>query len=233
MNKSAWLAGALLSLAAMPALPEGGLDSFFDEPGTYPDFTRYRPFHLQLFGGLTLTQGQIERDLENGWNAGLGLTWYPTSHLPLGIRVDGLYNQLSGRGSLLQRASTRFNTPVNESTTRIWGADADLEIDLGHGPYVRPYLLVGVGWYNEQDTYRQVTTVSGTECDPLGCGPGSQRQSSIVARDTTGVHFAKNAGLGVELGMGTGSLFIEARYLRINPSARRADFIPIRFGLRF
>lgn len=58
--------------------------------------------------------------------------------------------------------------------------------------------------------------------------------TAIVSRSSTGLRFAKDAGIGVEIAPGNDtSFFVDARYLRINPSQRKFDFIPISFGLRF
>jgi opacity protein-like surface antigen len=203
---------------------------------TYPDdiSLRYHPFRFHVDGGGTITQQSNDTSLDNGWNVGAGFTWYPTSVLPVGIRVDGTYNHFDGRGALLQQASAYYGTRVDNATERIWGGDVDLELDLNFSPYVRGYLLAGGGWYRQQTTYRQINYTSGVVCDWWGCGPGSIGVSGIVARNQTNWQFAKNAGLGLEFAMAPHvSFFVEARYMRINPNNAKDDFLPIRAGLRF
>jgi hypothetical protein len=194
----------------------------------------YHPFRLQIDGGGTITQQTNDKDLDNGWNAGLGLTWFPTSLLPLGIRVDGTYNHFNARTPLLQQASATYGTLVNNGTERVYGGDVDLELDLNFSYYWRMYLLAGGGWYREQDTFRQFNYNGAVFCGWWGCGPGYVGTRSIVARNTTDWQFAKNAGLGFEFAMGPrASFFVEARYMRINPNNAKDDFLPIRAGLRF
>jgi opacity protein-like surface antigen len=232
MNKAIWALGALLPLAA--ATPTLARDQLVRDQNDYADFDRYRPFRFQLEGGATVTQGTEEQKLNNGWNVGAGFTWYPTSNLPLGLRVDGSYSGFDARGAYLSQVAAQLQKPVNEGTVKIWGADVDLELDLKIGPTVKLYLLAGVGWYDEQDTFREERRVPGLECDWFGCVHGTTTVSSIVARNTTGIHSAKNAGLGVQFALGERvSFFMDARYLRISPKARKRDFLPIRFGLRF
>lgn len=198
------------------------------------DGFHYHPFRFHIDGGGTITQRASENNFDNGWNVGAGFTWYPTSLLPLGLRVDGTYNEFKARGQLLQQASQTYMTPVDEGTQKIWGGDADLELDLHFSPYVRGYLLAGGGWYRQQTTFRQTNYTSAFVCDWYGCGPGYYGTRSIVARYNTDWHFAPNAGLGLEFAMGPrASFFVEARYLRIYPNSSKADFLPIRAGLRF
>jgi opacity protein-like surface antigen len=195
---------------------------------------RYHPFRFHVDGGGTITQRSSEDYYKNGWNVGAGLTWYPTSHLPLGLRVDGTYNEFDARNLLLQQASQTYMTPVDSGTQKIWGGDVDLELDLHFSPYVRGYLLAGGGWYRQQTTFRQTNYTPGYGCDWWGCGPGYYRGTGIVARNNTDWHFARNAGLGLEFAMGPiTSFFVEARYMRINPNDAKSDFLPIRAGLRF
>ena len=195
---------------------------------------RYHPFRFHIDGGGTITQRSSENYYDNGWNVGAGFTWYPTSVLPLGLRVDGTYNEFKVRNLLLQQASETYMTPVDNGTQKIWGGDTDLELDLHFSPSVRGYLLAGGGWYRQQTTFRQTNYTPGFGCNWWGCGAGYYRSTDIVARYNTDWHFARNAGLGLEFAMGPiASFFVEARYMRINPNDSKSDFLPIRAGLRF
>jgi hypothetical protein len=203
-------------------------------PGPPANGFHYHPFRFQIDGGGTITQQTNDKNLDNGWNAGFGFTWFPTSLLPLGIRVDGTYNHFDARSPLLQQASATYGTRVDNGTERVYGGDTDLELDLNFSPYVRAYLLAGGGWYREQDTFRQINYTGAVFCGWWGCGPGYIGTRGIVARNTTDWQFAKNAGLGFEFAMGPqASFFVEARYMRINPNNAKDDFLPIRAGLRF
>jgi len=55
----------------------------------------------------------------------------------------------------------------------IYGADADLQLDLAaRSSRAKMYLFGGAGWYGEQTYLRQVSLEYGTFCDPYFCGPG-------------------------------------------------------------
>jgi hypothetical protein len=205
------------------------------DQSTYENYGfQYHPFRFHINGGGTITQRANNTLLDNGWNAGLGLTWFPSSHLPIGVRVDGTYMEFSGRPDLLNDASSTYGTRVDEATQKMWGGDVDLEIDLPLSPYVRMYLLAGGGWYRQQTTYRQRNYYKGLLCDWWGCEYGYYGVDSIVARNTTDWHFAKNAGVGFEFAMSSmSSFYVEARYMRLNPVDAHSDFLPIRVGLRF
>ncbi len=221
---------------APPPPPPAANPQWVHSESTYPGGGgfKYHPFRFHIDGGGTLTQNSNDTLLDNGWNAGLGLSWFPSSHLPLGIRVDGTYNEFDARPGLLNQAAAIYGTRVDNGTRKMWGGDVDLELDLHLSPYVRAYLLAGGGWYKQQDTFRQVNLYPGYICDWWGCGPGYYGVNSIVARNTTDWHFAKNAGFGLEFAMGPRtSFFVEARYMRLNPSDAKSDYIPIKAGLRF
>jgi len=195
---------------------------------------KYHPFVFHLDGGGTITQRTNATYLNNGWNAGAGFTWYPTSYVPLGLRLDGTYNQFTGRTPLLNEASATYQTRIDNATQKMWGGDIDLEIDLHLSPYMRMYFLAGGGWYRQQTTYRQVNYVNGYICSWYWCAPGYLGVSGIVARNSTDWHFARNAGFGLEFAVSPRtSFFVEARYMRLNPYSQRSDFLPIRAGLRF
>lgn len=221
--------------AQSPPPRQYGQPQWVHSESTYPDGGfKYHPFRFHVDGGGTITQKTSETYLDNGWNVGAGFTWYPTSYLPLGFRFDGTYNEFGARTALLDAASATYQTRVDSATQKMWGGDADLELDLNFSPYVRAYLLAGGGWYRQQTTYRQTNYTNGFICDWWGCGPGYFGVTGIVARNLTEWHFARNAGLGLEFAMGPRtSFFVEARYMRLDPSAAKSDFLPIRAGLRF
>ena len=235
MKKYVCTLGTLLPLLlAAPAM--AGSDDEYDYPyPSYEDFFQYHPFHFQISGGGTITQRSAANDLKNGFNVGAGLTWYPTSNLPFGIRVDGVYSKFDARDSFLGAAQAQLQTPINNGTVKMWGGDIDAEIDFRLGPRVKAYLLAGGGWYDQQVTYRYSQAVPATLCDWWGnCYPGYANQNTVVSRNTTGMHFSKNAGFGMEFGLSQKvSFFVEARYMRLDPGIKRMDFIPIRAGLRF
>jgi opacity protein-like surface antigen len=218
-----------------PPPPPASKPQWVHSESTYPATGfRYHPFRFHIDGGSTLTQNANDTLLDNGWNAGLGLSWFPSAHLPLGIRVDGTYNEFDARPALLNQAMGTYGTRVDNGTRKMWGGDVDLELDLHLSPHIRAYLLAGGGWYKQQDNFRQVNFYPGYICDWWGCGAGYFGVSTLVARNTTDWRFAKNAGLGLEFAMSPeASFFVEARYMRLNPSDAKSDYLPIRVGLRF
>jgi opacity protein-like surface antigen len=204
------LAVALSLLAATPALAYGGGAYACDYCEEFP----YSPLRVQIAGGRTITQGWGEQYLDNGTNLGLGFTWQPTPTWPLALRVDGMYQSFDARPLLLTKAAASFGTKVDDGSVKMWGVDIDAEFDYRLTQDARLYLLVGGGWYNQQNNF--------------------EYQGTPVRRNTTGTHFAKNAGLGVEFANGgTVFFFIDVRYMRLEVSGQNLDFIPIRLGLRF
>lgn len=185
----------------------------------------YRPFRFHIDGGGTLTEKSNSEDFADGWNAGFGFTWYPTSHLPLGLRVDGTYNEFSARTPLLAQVAAANGPGVYHGFQRMYGGDTDLELDLPFSPYFHGYLLAGGGWYKQQTIFREGFGCGGWDCGNFGY---------TVGRYDSDWHFARNAGAGIEFAMGPGaSFFIEGRYMRLDPNDAKSDFIPIRAGLRF
>jgi hypothetical protein len=215
--------------------PPGWVRSVSSVYDSNADGFQYRPLRFHLDGGGTITQRSAEQDFDNGWNAGLGLTWYPTSLLPLGLRVDGTYQEFNARGLLLGQATATYGTQVDEGTLKMWGGDTDLELDLHLSHFVHTYLLAGGGWYRQQTTFRQYQYASVNFCYYWwGCGPGYLQTTATVARNLSDWHFARNAGFGLEFAMGPrASFFAEARYMRLDPTRAKSDFLPIRAGFRF
>jgi opacity protein-like surface antigen len=230
MSKSKLALAAALSLfAAAPALAQEDEDYF-----GYPYVLSYHHFRVQVEGGRTITEGSLDHYLDNGLNLGLGFTWQPIAHLPLAFRADGMYERFEMRPPLLAQASAYFGTRVDEGSSKMWGGDIDAELYFPLGSAARLYLLGGAGWYDQQNSYRQLAFASGQVCGLTGCSSGVSQTSTLVGRLSTGMKFEKNAGVGMEVAIGDrASFFVDARYVRFSPSGARRDFIPIRFGVRY
>jgi hypothetical protein len=200
---------------------------------THSTGIRYHPFLMQLEGGYTITQDAAAKALDNGWNAGLGFTWFPSSALPLGFRVDGSYSRFNQTTQSLNQASQIYNANVAFGQLDSYGGDLDLELDLRLGPNVKEYFFGGVGRYREHTHFDQVTYQRGVVCY-FQCFPAYIGYVSTVAENTTGWLNSWNAGIGFEFALrDPARFFVEARYQRILPSNTMSEFVPIRFGLRF
>jgi hypothetical protein len=190
---------------------------------------KYHPIAVQIDGGYSVAAGTTSQYIDDGSNFGLGLTWFPTSALPVGIRVDGSYSWFRAKNALL---NTGNFTSGHED---FYGGDADLQLNLAHrSSAAQFYLFGGAGYYRAQTVLRQVSWVNGIVCGWYYCGPGYFPAVTAEQRTTSDWHHAWNAGIGFEIAMADGaSFFMEARYLRILPNANQTKFVPIRLGFRF
>jgi Outer membrane protein beta-barrel domain len=190
---------------------------------------KYHPFALQIDGGYSVTTGETSQNIDGGGNVGLGLSWFPTSALPVGVRVDGSYSTFRAKDQLL---NTGNFTSGHED---FYGGDADLQLNLASRSSTSQfYLLGGVGRYREQTVLRQVSWVSGTVCGFFYCWPGYFPAVTAEQRTTSDWHRAWNAGVGWQVAISDrASFFMEARYLRILPNKNQTKLVPITFGFRF
>jgi opacity protein-like surface antigen len=195
---------------------------------------KYHPLRVQIEGGYSLTTGATHQNLDNGSNVGVGVTWFPTSVLPLGLRVDGSYSSFSETSRSVNLASLATGTNASFGHAHLYGGDLDAELDLQIGSHVKEYYFGGVGMYREQTVFKQLSYESGVGCDFYECFYGYFPVTSTVERNTTGWLHSWNAGVGFEFALqDPTSFFVEARYVRIGPPGGTLDFVPIRMGLRF
>lgn len=213
-------------VASAPPTPARATTSYVLAPG--PELT-YHPFAFHIDGGYTVAAGATGNVLRDGPNAGFGLTWFPTSALPVGIRIDGSYSRFDVRHSLLDAGG------YTHGHEDIYGGDADLQVDLAHrSTRNKLYVFGGAGWYRERTRLSQISYQAGYFCDFYDCGPGYGPVLTAEARTTSPWRTAWNAGFGWETALAEhASFFLEARYMRIAPRSSQTQFVPIRLGFRF
>jgi Outer membrane protein beta-barrel domain len=85
-----------------------------------------------IAAGATIPQGDLSTDFKTGFNV-TGIIGFQPSMIPLGVRIDGAYNQMGAKGG---------------------GANAHFTSITGNLVYkfpttsFAPYLIGGAGWYN-------------------------------------------------------------------------------------
>lgn len=150
---------------------------------------------VQLGGGVAIPVGRFDSTYTSG-PSGLIAISNGGSESPLGFRLDYSYSAFEGKTI----AGKRYRDAHMNVVT------GDLVFSLHTGPYIKPYVLGGAGWY----PYREAT---------------STKRSN---------DWGANAGVGLTfpLPLGAGSGFIESRLHHVfggGVQARR--FVPIVVGV--
>ncbi|HTW38534.1 MAG TPA: hypothetical protein VMD49_08190 [Steroidobacteraceae bacterium] len=217
-----------------PSPPPGAPPPPYLLPAVIPESSRppeltYQRLSGQVEGGFTPAAGTTSDALRDGGNVGLGITWFPSATVPLGLRADASYSFFGLRHDLLAAGGTGFTFGHED----LYGGDADLQLDLTRpASYAKLYLLGGVGEYRTWTELKMASFTGG--CGPFFCGFGGYPTLTAVDRYTSAWHGSWNAGFGAEFALSDRtSLFVEARYQRILPYSRALQFVPVRVGLRF
>ena len=98
-----------------------------------------KTYAIALGGGVAIPVGKLA-DVQKTGPSGLAALAIGVADLPLGVRFDGIYNNL--------RADNQSGTTVN-SDLRVMGALANL-IFAFSGTSAKPYVIVGGGLYNSK-----------------------------------------------------------------------------------
>jgi opacity protein-like surface antigen len=195
---------------------------------------RYHPLTLDIGGGYVFTGGDSSQTLQNGGIGSLGLTWFPSSTVPLGIRFEGNYSYFNATLHARDLASMATGTNVGDGHTDLYGGNIDARLDLAHrSSHFGMYLFGGVGRYRTRTQFKQVTPERGIICWWY-CYPGYVLVESTVSQTTSDWTRSWNAGFGMEWALTDPvRFFIEGRYMRLAPYDQKNTFIPVQMGLRF
>jgi hypothetical protein len=158
---------------------------------------------LGVGGGVTIPVSSLSDVNKTGYNVLADLS-FRSPDSPLGFRIDGMFNSLP--------------TKVTDARTlQVWTLNANLVANLTSVPHapVTPYLIAGVGYYN--DRYRVRTSGS----------------TLVASGNTSDNDFGINGGVGLRIALGKSSLFGEARYHYVFTPGQRMEMIPITIGINF
>jgi opacity protein-like surface antigen len=148
---------------------------------------------LSFGGGITQPTGDFGNVAKTGWHGLATITAFPAGQT-VGLQGSVLYGQ------------NKFETGGGK--TKLFGALAELRLDLRTGAAFTPYVAVGGGLMNVKAT-------------AAGGGSSSDNKGAL------------DGGVGVGyLGASSVGFFVEARYVNVFESGADLTFIPVTAGLR-
>jgi len=86
--------------------------------------------------GATIPVGDLGDATSTGFHILGTLSFSGTASSPVGFRIDGMYNSLSGKSS---------GPDVN-----VWSVNGNLVYAFPGGMTATPYIIAGAGWYNSK-----------------------------------------------------------------------------------
>jgi hypothetical protein len=140
------------------------------------------PIHFGVIGGTTIPVGDFRNFANTGWNAGVLLT-VSVPLVPISFRIDGQWQQLSGR---VMHASD--GEPDDQTNFRLIDGTANAVYTFGSVLPVKFYLIGGGGVYY-----------------------GRARDDAFPHTESA-TKFGVNGGAGVKLQLIGFAAFVEARY---------------------
>jgi hypothetical protein len=156
-----------------------------------------------LGGGPAIPAGNLSNAYTTGFDALINLG-VRVPTFPLGFRADGMFDQFPGKSAVGVTGNSQ-----------LYSVSANAVLTTTGTPIIAPYLIGGVGYYN--DHYR--IEVSGAS---VAAG-GSTSDNSM------GI----NGGGGLRFGIGSLSVFAEARYHYVFSGPHHIELVPITFGVMF
>ena len=189
----------------------------------------YSPLRWYLMGGANVPLSNTSDILQSGYNFGFAGTWREPGH-PVGVRFDLNYTSNNATRELQNQGSAATGLNITGGWADIWSASVNLEAQHLFSRTTYGYVIAGVGAY-----YTQVQLTEygyGYVCNPWWgyCYYGN---GNAVVASTSTTRFGWNGGVGMAFRLQGPTLFIEARYTRIETSPQPLEFVPITIGLRF
>ena len=159
---------------------------------------------FSLGGGVGVPLGDFDDAAKLGWH-GLAAVSFVPNGWPVGIQIDGSYQQFS-------LDDERFPGFDGLKNRLIMGTgNVVFKFKTSEESTFRPYLIGGGGVYNSK--------ITGSD-DPDDILPGGETKFGI------------NAGAGFDFKAGAAGLFVEGRFHNVFTEGSNTQFIPVTVGIR-
>lgn len=157
-------------------------------------------------GGFTTPVGNLNDYAKTGYHGLVVAGFQGPASLPVGFRIDGLFQRLG-------RTDEPFQTNDQALQTIAGIANAVYTIKTSETSTFRPYIIGGVGYYNTKTTN----------------GNLNQNGSDTGSNSDVGI----NGGVGFNFVMGHLGLFVEGRIHHLFSEGSSTNFIPVTLGVKF
>lgn len=184
-------------------------------------------FNFSLGAGFTNPIGATGRDLNIGWNVGVGAGMNFSQWV--GFMVDANYNQMG------INSATLSNIGFPGGNTNVFSATLDPIVHLTPRSHFDLYVIGGGGYYRREIQFTAPTVVGFTGYNPFfGFYSAAVPTNAVISSYSVN---KPGVDIGAGIALGTkwhGKFFAEARYNRIFiNSSTRMDYIPATFGFRW
>ena len=184
------------------------------------------PMYWGLFGGASRPYGNVDRVYTNGFHAGGLVGWEQQSGF-LGLRLDGLVNQMGREETLTGPAGGYSSLNVGSGTPLLMALSADLKVKpINRGGWDL-YAIGGVNF----NRYRGVAITSSNSQGP--CDFRVRGECFANASSKWANKFGFNFGLGTDFHIGSQDMFVEYRMSALRAHESNTWVNPISIGVRY
>jgi hypothetical protein len=183
-------------------------------------------FAFSAGAGFTTPVGNTGRQLDDGWNAGVGFGMNFSPYV--GALIDLDYNSMG------INSGTLATIGAPGGGVHVFSATLDPIVHLNPRGHVDVYVTGGGGLFHRYQDFTAPSVGVATGFDPfLGFYPTAVPTTLILAS-----YSVNKPGLDVGAGIAFGSVwhgkfFAEAKYDRIFMGQYHTDYIPVTFGYRW
>jgi hypothetical protein len=192
------------------------------------------PIQGYIAGGYSQVLGDAGDYFGGGWNLSGGAIWNPSPTKPIGVRFDLGFNTWDATTSAIQSIpGNTGNALIDGGYANMWSLTGDALWRFGKPDHIGGYIGLGIGGYRRYAALTNDVLVPGYICDPFWgyCYTAAVTGTNTVAHDTL-TKFGYNASLGMTFPVGSGEMYIEARYHYI-PNTQIDAYVPVLIGYRF
>lgn len=180
-------------------------------------------------GGYVMPEGRAGDFLNAGWNISGGAIFRPKPDKPFGIRVDLGYSSMDANTSAISIANSQ-GIHADDGYMSMGNLTAEIMYEFGKpSGKVGGYIAAGGGGYHRYAALTANTLVA--YCDPYWgwCYPAN---GQAVTNSDSLTKWGWSAAAGITFNVGSGQLYLEARYHWMETSPT-TQYFPILLGYRF
>jgi hypothetical protein len=185
-----------------------------------------------IAGGYVMPEGRAGDYLDDGWNISGGVIFRPAPDKPFGVRLDLGYSSMDANSTAIE-AATAQGLRVDDGYVSLGNLTAEVLWEFGNPGKFGGYVAVGGGGYRRYAALTTTVLTNGVICDPWWgyCYPAVVTGQAVAQSDSL-TKWGWSAAAGATFAVGSGQLYLEARYHWMM-SSPTTEIFPVLIGYRF